>query len=417
MKAYFKNYNISMTTDVLRRLDVFESELGSVKRTDEGFAHFFARATRTGVFLYRNSDGSIRRELRLPEEVFKKESMDSLQNKPITNDHPFQLVDSKNSRDYTVGMTGNEVVQDNIFLKTKAIITDEGTINDIVQKGKVEVSCGYTCEHEVKPGTFDGEKFDVIQRNIKYNHLAVVDAGRAGPEVKLRLDSKDAIMVNEIDGKLILDEKHKKEENMPKITIDGIEQDVSEEFKAAFDKKNSDIESEMEKKKKKEELELDKEVKKKDSLLSKVQAELDSLKEKVSKEDAAEKKAKADSAINERVKSRLSLYDAAKSRCEEEVVSKLDSMSDIEIKKSIIKTTLKKDSSINLDEKDEMYINTRFDIVMESSEELNNDSDKEVGSIIANAVSEKKEDSLRAEDEKMTAWQKPLSMSKTVSIK
>ena len=467
-----------MNKKVFRRLDVFESDLGDVQRTEEGFAHFFARATRTGVFLYKNQDGSLRRELRLPEEVFSIDSMATLKNKPVTNDHPTELVDSKNARDYTVGMTGEDVTQDDIYLKTKVVLTDDSTIIEVIENGKVEVSCGYTCEHEIKSGTFEGENYDLIQRNIRYNHLAVVDVGRAGPEVKLRLDKGDAIMIKktkkdqlshndirdqlaalirketiddawvyvrdiigneviyEVDGQgaglykeefSIIDDKitltgnktevkeitsfkvldqlkkyQKEDKKMEKIIIDGVEQEVSLEFKNAYDAraKNNDGEDV---------------VKQKDSEISKLQAKVDSLEADAKKGDPEDEKTKMDEAVNERVKTRLKLYDAAKARCDEEIIEELDGMSETEIKKAVIKTTLKEDSVINIDEKDETYIDTRFDIVMENETVENADSDTVVGGAIVVNRTVKRD--VSANDDKLNNWREPLAMSKSVSIK
>lgn len=368
------------------RLDFFEDDFSNVERTDEGFAHFFARATRTGVFQYRNQDGSIRRELRHPDEVFDEKSMRTLENKVVTNNHPKSMVDSKNAKYFTVGMTGNEVKADGEFLKTKTIITDQDTIDDVTKKGKVQLSCGYKCEHDVTPGVFNGDEYDLIQRNIRYNHLAIVDVGRAGPEAKLRLDSEDAIMVNEskIDsvkpGKRNSDKKNMEATVMDdKIVIDGVEQEVSDSFKKLYDSQIADLTKKIEdsktaQNKNKDEKELDslKEDHKKD--LSKLQAKIDSLEAKKDKESEQEKKEKIDSEINDRVKKRLSLYDAAKDRCEKEVVDKLDEMSDLEIKKAVIKSDMSKDSEINLDEKDDTYVDHRFDFTMEKKTETKDDS-------------------------------------------
>ena len=43
----------------------------------EGFFYDEPILTRTGIFDYKNPDGSIRRELRLPEQVFDPDSLSS----------------------------------------------------------------------------------------------------------------------------------------------------------------------------------------------------------------------------------------------------------------------------------------------------------------------------------------------------
>lgn len=470
-----------MNKEPVQRLDVFESDLGNVQRTDEGFAHFFARATRTGVFQYRNADGSIRRELRHPDEVFNPDSMNTLASKPITNDHPQNMVDSKNVREFTVGITGDQITKDGNFIKAKAIIMDQGTINDIINKGKAQVSCGYYCNHDDTPGEYNGEKYDVIQRNIRYNHLAIVDVGRAGPEVKLRLDSNDAIMLSEneknidtienIDAenqgrvlqtvivskksastleeakKIVFklsnahvgkteeteesyrfrqkdpslfkeasfksfqpeglsgvtmvfgelkdskkdneDEKPKEDKRMIKINIDGIEQEVSEEFKKAFDSKESKVVDSAKQ-------------------ISELQAKVDSLVEKLSEKESVEKKIDSVKEFNERVNARVSLYHAAKDHCEDDLLNKLDGMSDLEIKKAIIKSVVKNDS-LNLDAKDEAYINARFDIAMEEKEKK--DNSESLGQVIIQSRSDARS-SADKEDKRMSNWKSPMAKSK-----
>jgi hypothetical protein len=164
-------------------------------RLDEnGFLKTTAIATRVGVFVYRRPDGSEFRELRMPEEVFNPDSMNTLEMIPVTNNHPSEsLVTPKNAKLLQVGMTG-KVTHDATYLKTDVVVTDEKAIQE-VQNGKEQLSCGYTCELEHTSGVFNGERYDAVQRNIRYNHLAIVARGRAGPQVRLHLDAEDAVEV------------------------------------------------------------------------------------------------------------------------------------------------------------------------------------------------------------------------------
>src|SRR5258706_15099623 len=62
--------------------------LGRAVKTPVGGLRIPARLTRAGVFSYRLPDGSRRRELRLPEEVFRPESVASLRSAVVTDLHP-----------------------------------------------------------------------------------------------------------------------------------------------------------------------------------------------------------------------------------------------------------------------------------------------------------------------------------------
>ena len=58
--------------------------------TAEGYLIDRPILTSTGIFEYTNPDGSVRRELRLPEEVFAPESLKTYKGKPIIITHEGQ---------------------------------------------------------------------------------------------------------------------------------------------------------------------------------------------------------------------------------------------------------------------------------------------------------------------------------------
>ena len=77
------------------------------------------------------------------------------------------------------------------------IITRKDAI-EAVLNGKQALSMGYTCDLEMAEpnATWCGIEYDFIQRNIRYNHCAIVDSARAGDNAKieLRADSEDAVL-------------------------------------------------------------------------------------------------------------------------------------------------------------------------------------------------------------------------------
>lgn len=86
-------------------------------------------------------------------------------------------------------------------------------IGMIDRKEREECSCGYHCDLDPTPGvTPGGERFDAIQKNIRYNHLALGPGGgwgRGGSTVRLRLDAGDGIqqLGDQIVNKVIFDGK------------------------------------------------------------------------------------------------------------------------------------------------------------------------------------------------------------------
>lgn len=176
------------------RLD--SERMDSITLLENGFLKVPAFLTRAGVFNYSDRNGIIRRELRPVNEVFNQESMNTLALKSITFEHPAELVNSENYKKYDIGTIGENITQSGNLIQANLMIKDKNIIDYILMKKdagqNVELSCGYTCEL-INQNGIDPEEgaFDAIQTNIKYNHLSIVDKGRAGAEVKLKLDSQD----------------------------------------------------------------------------------------------------------------------------------------------------------------------------------------------------------------------------------
>jgi hypothetical protein len=80
------------------------------------------------------------------------------------------------------------VQTDGHLVKTRIRIATDAALQAI-KGGQVELSCGYTARLEPGKGVHEtGERFDATQRDIIYNHLALVDLARAGPVARLHLD-------------------------------------------------------------------------------------------------------------------------------------------------------------------------------------------------------------------------------------
>lgn len=151
-----------------------------------------ANLTRTGVFLYDGPNGSTIRELRLPEEVFNADALATLRSAPLT-DERHRTVTVDNWRETAIGHIDGDVRQDGQFVAAIVKVTDKDSIARVDAKEVCELSCGYQCDIEQTSGTWEDQDFDVIQRNMRYNHVALgpENWGRAGNAVRLHTDSKD----------------------------------------------------------------------------------------------------------------------------------------------------------------------------------------------------------------------------------
>lgn len=160
--------------------------------TDEGFLKVPGRVARTGIqeYLARELglDGDPNRIVRVyrpPEEVFAQASLDTYDASDITNDHPKELVTALTYKGVAVGVVRGAGRPDGDFVVCDLIVKDQKTISDI-NAGKCEISAGYTAIYEHSPGvTTDGQPYDYIQRDIRINHVAIVDRARAGANARV----------------------------------------------------------------------------------------------------------------------------------------------------------------------------------------------------------------------------------------
>lgn len=183
------------------RFDSFR--LDETKLDQNGYLEAKAAVTRTGVFVYRYPDGSVTRELRHPDDVLKADSLATLKNRPVTFGHPVERrLTPKNTRKYAVGNVVGDVTHDsNGIVMTRVQITDADAIAAVTdEKNPVrEMSCGYESLVVKEDGEYNGQKYDHRHTNIVYNHVAIVQRGRAGAEVKLQLDAADAVQEMHLD--------------------------------------------------------------------------------------------------------------------------------------------------------------------------------------------------------------------------
>lgn len=86
--------------------------------------------------------------------------------------------------DVTVGVVGSDVRFEAPFLVASlAVWTAEG-IALIESKAQAQLSCSYRYRPDMTPGvTLAGVAFDGVMRDIVGNHVALVEEGRAGPDV------------------------------------------------------------------------------------------------------------------------------------------------------------------------------------------------------------------------------------------
>lgn len=124
------------------------------------------------------------RVFRPASEVFHRDALASLAHRPITIKHPSTPVQSTNWKQLAVGDVGDEIVRDGEFVRVPIKIMDAGGI-ERVQSDHPEFSLGYTAEMVADAGEHNGQPYDFVAKNFRYNHLAAVPVARGGSSLRI----------------------------------------------------------------------------------------------------------------------------------------------------------------------------------------------------------------------------------------
>lgn len=310
-----------------------------VRRDSDGFLYSQSTVGRTGILIYRNLDGTERRELRLPEEAGSAATLQSMIGKPVIMLHKGGMVNRDNAKGRVVGamLTAR---QDGELTNSEIVVHDGEAIAKAERGEMAELSLGYRLELENKTGYYSAKKnkisdvredesfepFTHIQRNLRVNHVAMVPRGRAGSVARLNLDG-DEIFDNEDSTP------------MAKIKLaNGVEVEVAEEvaqhvntLQTRFDGVNAELSTT------------------KGTLIA-VQGEVTTLKNEVAGFDSKLTQARLDAAEELKTSAALKASVAHK-------VSDVEGKSDVEIKKAFVTAVM---PTVNFDGMDEGGINGAF---------------------------------------------------------
>lgn len=314
-----------------------------VRVRDDGYLVASARIARTGVQYYDGlevgrPDLDMVAVYRPDDEVFRTDTMKSFAHRPVTNDHPSDAVTADNWKEHAVGQTDGDVVRDGDHIRIALMVADGATIDD-VRAGKRELSAGYACRLEWTPGTAaDGTPYHAIQRDIRANHVAIVDRGRAGSTRigDAERTSWGASPINRAD-------KETQPMSLRKITVDGLSIETTEQgaeaitkLQTALDAANADLEAQL--------AEKDAEIATRDASIADLEA-----------------KVLTDADVELLVAARADLIGRAT-----KVVADYNSAgkTDADIRREIVVTKL---GDAAIDGKSDAYIEARFDVLVEDA--------------------------------------------------
>lgn len=200
--------------------------------------------SKEGVFPYLGHTISDECE---PNKIYKvyrpastlKDSVETWDNppKPFIDDHEmlgegFTAIDDRPVQ----GIIYNPSFEDGVLYADIAVYSED--LKQNIENGKKELSLGYFCKYKKERGVFKGEVYDYVQYDMVGNHIALVDAGRCGSDVKVfdhkcTMDSLDLggfeSPLKTMDESGIIESKETKGTKMY-VTIDEVRRLLTESF-------------------------------------------------------------------------------------------------------------------------------------------------------------------------------------------
>lgn len=161
---------------------------------------------KAGVFPYLGRDipgapdpDKIYMVYRSEAELKKPETINSFKLMPFINDHTWLGKEGEDPGEMPLtGMTGEKLYFDAPYIRSNIRWYSE-SMRQAMDDGKVELSPGFLWDVVPVPGVHNGQPFDYQQTNIRGNHLALVDEGRNGRDVRVMEAANEA-------GKMTLEE-------------------------------------------------------------------------------------------------------------------------------------------------------------------------------------------------------------------
>lgn len=182
---------------------IFDTKNSNREKDANGFLHVKnCHCTKVQIAQYLGSEISndlipdkIYNVFRSEEELKKAETIQSLNGVPLQLEHHDDTAE-KPAQYTRIGATGTDACFEFPYLSNSLHFFNQKAI-DLIESGeKCELSIGYDCEIHKENGEYMGQPYDFVQRNIKIQHVALVECGRAGADVKVS-DSKEIILNSE----------------------------------------------------------------------------------------------------------------------------------------------------------------------------------------------------------------------------
>jgi len=101
---------------------------------------------------------------------------------PLLLDHHIEDAEAP-QKEYRVGTVGTDARWEAPYVRASLVVTDAEAIRAIEDGSMRELSCAYRYDPLWEAGNFQGVEYDFVMTNIRGNHVALVEEGRAGSDV------------------------------------------------------------------------------------------------------------------------------------------------------------------------------------------------------------------------------------------
>ena len=127
----------------------------------------------------------------LPDEIYYgyrpadelKKGAETFNNLPLLDKHIEDGAEKEDAKKHRVGSLGDKVKFNAPYLQNSLIVYDQKAIDKVEDGTQKELSCAYRYEPIKQSGEFGGQRYDFVMTNIRGNHVALVQEGRAGSDV------------------------------------------------------------------------------------------------------------------------------------------------------------------------------------------------------------------------------------------
>ena len=173
--------------------DYVALDASTLRRTDEnGFLHVsVSHISKEAVNPYYGREIPGWEDFGLePDKIYQgyragaelKKAASTFNGLPLLLDHHVDSAEDP-QKDHRIGSLGTDAAFNAPYLDNSLIFTDAAAIAAIESGECRELSSSYRYDPVFAAGAFNGEQYDFVMTNIRGNHVALVEEGRAGPDV------------------------------------------------------------------------------------------------------------------------------------------------------------------------------------------------------------------------------------------